>query len=92
MDQAITERAVAIIQKTGLGEDVEVQAFEDAVCLTFLETEFSSTPDRLADTERMASIVAGSLKKMSHDGRAHALSLALGDEEAAVTTAALQLL
>lgn len=91
-DQETTERAVEIIQKNGLGTDPEVQTFEDAVCLTFLETEFSTTADRIADLEKMASVVAKTLRKMSPESRSHAMSLPLSEHETAIVSAALQLL
>ena len=37
VDTAVAERAATIVTKQGLGSDAEVQTFEDAVCLTFLE-------------------------------------------------------
>lgn len=36
----VVERAGVIVQKIGLGADPEVQAFEDVVCLVFLETQY----------------------------------------------------
>ena len=62
------ERATAIVTKTGLGSDPEVQTFEDAVSLTFIETQFRSTMDKLADDEKMIDVVAKTLRKMSQAG------------------------
>ena len=89
-DQATTDRAVEIIQKNGLETDPEVQTFEDAVCLTFLETEFSTTADRINDLEKMTSVVAKTLRKMSPEGRALAVSIPLSERETSITSAALQ--
>ena len=49
VDEATVERAALIVAKIGLGTDPEVQRFEDAVCLTFLHTQLSSTADRIGD-------------------------------------------
>jgi len=43
-------RAAEIVTKTGLGSDPEVQVFEDAVALTFLETQFASTASEWTTT------------------------------------------
>lgn len=61
-------RAVDIVQKKGLGSDQEVQIFEDAVCLTFIETQFVTTTDKLADDDKMVEVVAKTLRKMSPAG------------------------
>lgn len=89
-DHATADRAVEIIQKNGLGTDPEVQTFEDAVCLTFLETEFSTTADRIDDQQKMASVVAKTLRKMSSEGRALAMSIPLSERETAIVSASLQ--
>lgn len=65
-------RAVEIVQKKGLGSDSEVQVFEDAVCLTFIETQFLSTADKLGDDEKMVDVVTKTLAKMSPAGIAAA--------------------
>jgi hypothetical protein len=62
------DRARAIVQKKGLGSDPEVQLFEDAVCLTFIETQFVTTADKLADDDKMVEVVAKTLRKMSATG------------------------
>src|SRR4029453_2016841 len=54
VDPVVVERAAGIVAKVGLGSDPEVQVFEDAVCLTFLETQLGETADRL-DADRMTS-------------------------------------
>src|SRR4029453_4571429 len=47
VEPPVVDRATAIVAKIGLGRDPEVQVFEDAVCLTFLETQLDETADRL---------------------------------------------
>ena len=76
VDQAVVARASAIVAKVGLGSDPEVQVFEDAVCLTFLETQLSETADRL-DEAHMTNVIAKTLTKMSEPGKAAALTIDL---------------
>lgn len=71
-------RSTTIVAKVGLGTDPEVQVFEDAVCLTFIETQLESTADRL-DEDRMVAVIAKTLDKMSDRGRAAALTIELDD-------------
>jgi hypothetical protein len=78
LDPVIVARAAAIVAKVGLGSDPEVQVFEDAVCLTFLETQLSDTADRL-DANRMTTVIAKTLTKMSEPGKAAALTIDLDE-------------
>lgn len=87
-DQALVARAVEIVTKQGLGVDAEVQVFEDAVCLTFLETQFADTAEKL-DQDAMVGVVAKTLAKMSAAGRAAALEVDLDPRGAAIVAAAL---
>ena len=81
MDGSVSARAAEIVAKRGLGADPEVQTFEDAVSLTFLETELRSVIDRLDDDAKVADIVAKTLAKMSAAGRDRALAVATGLDE-----------
>lgn len=78
LDPVIVARAAAIVAKVGLGSDPEVQVFEDAVCLTFLETQLGETADRL-DADRMTTVIAKTLTKMSEPGKAAALTIDLDE-------------
>ena len=78
VDGSATARAAQIVTKRGLCSDPEVQTFEDAVSLTFLETELHSVLDRLADDAKAADIVAKTLAKMSAAGREQAAAVAAG--------------
>jgi hypothetical protein len=78
VDPAVVERAAAIVAKVGLGSDPEVQVFEDAVCLTFLETQLGETADRL-DVDHMTSVIAKTLTKMSESGKAAAGTIELDE-------------
>lgn len=84
------DRAIEIVQKKGLGSDPEVQAFEDAVCLTFIETQFLSTADKLGDDNKMVEIVAKTLRKMTPAGHAAAGSIALDERSAGIINRATQ--
>ncbi len=90
VDPAIVDRSVTIVAKIGLGTDAEVQVFEDAVCLTFVQTQLGSTAERL-DAELMVSVVAKTLAKMSDNGRAAALTIELDERGAALVARALEL-
>jgi hypothetical protein len=86
---AIITRSAAIVAKSGLGVDPEVQVFEDAVCLTFMQTQLAATAERLADA-RMVEVVAKTLAKMSDDGKSAALTIELGDAGADLVARALE--
>lgn len=89
VDSVIVDRSATIVAKIGLGTDAEVQVFEDAVCLTFVQTQLTSTADRL-DDDHIVSIVAKTLAKMSDDGRAAALTIELDERGAALVARALE--
>lgn len=69
-------RVADIVRKRGLkgGTDPDVQALEDALCLVFIETEYTDLAAR-TEPEKMADIVAKTLAKMSEQGRAEAAAL-----------------
>ena len=66
------QRVGAIIMKRRLSSDPEVQLYEDAVALTFLETQFAATADRL-DDDHMVEVLRKTLAKMTAQGRAAAV-------------------
>lgn len=76
VDAVSVARASTIVAKTGFGTDPEVQVFEDAVCLTFLQTQLASTAQRLGKS-RVIEVVAKSLAKMSDDAAALATTIDL---------------
>jgi hypothetical protein len=78
IDPTIVERAAEIVAKIGLGSDPEVQVFEDAVCLTFLETQLGETAERL-DAALMTDVIVKTLAKMSPEGKAAASMIDLDD-------------
>ena len=78
---SVSARAAEVVTKKGLGSDPEVQTFEDAVSLAFLETELLPVVDRLEDDSKVADIVAKTLAKMSAGGREQAQQLAASLDE-----------
>jgi hypothetical protein len=82
------DRACQIVVKTGLGSDAEVQRFEDAVCLTFLETQLTSLAGRL-ERQHMIAVIGKTLAKMSADGKALALTMIFPDDVTELVVAAL---
>ena len=80
VEAAVVERVQAIIRKARLRSDPDVQALEDALCLTFVETQFGSLADQLGD-DHMVEVLKRTLAKMSDAGRVVALELRLSDRE-----------
>ncbi|MDJ0785742.1 MAG: DUF4202 domain-containing protein [Myxococcota bacterium] len=72
------ERVVDIIHKRGLGRDAEVQTFEDALCLTFMETQLAAFAEE-HPSEKATSVLAKTVRKMSPEARALARTLPLPD-------------
>ncbi len=64
-----------LIQKRGLKLDPEVQLFEDAICLVFLENELSDFAQKHS-SDKLIEILRKTWKKMSLDGHRVALQLA----------------
>ncbi len=88
-DDATVERVRQIVLKQGLTRnpettDPDVQTFEDGLSLVFLETQFADLTTRIDDDEKMARIVARTLRKMSARGRETARGLAYDDRSRAV--------
>jgi len=77
-DEATVARVQDIVQKKQLATDPEVQAFEDALCLVFLETQLDEFSDRYAD--KAADVLEKTLEKMSPEGRRLASDL-LGEAD-----------
>jgi len=82
-DAPVIERVQDIVRKRNLAQDPEVQSFEDALCLVFLETQFADLARRL-DREKMVDVLRKTLVKMSDAGKAAAASVPLNDDEAAL--------
>jgi hypothetical protein len=72
---AVVARVRDLLLKKGLGHDAEVQLFEDAICLTFLENELESFSSK-HDDDKLVDILRQTWNKMSEAGRVAALELA----------------
>jgi len=81
------ERVQALILKKGLKQDPEVQALEDALCLVFLERQFSEFAQK--EKDKIINIVRKTWEKMSPQGRQFALQLPLDDEDRTIIEKAL---
>lgn len=72
----LVARAAAIVAKTDLRRDPEVQMFEDAVTLTFLQTQLGTTAERLGP-DKAVDVLTKTLAKMTAGGRALAPTVPL---------------
>jgi hypothetical protein len=80
-DEETIERVRALLLKKGLASDPEVQLFEDAICLTFIEGELEAFAAKHDET-KLVRVVQKTLAKMSPSGRKAALALASSLEPA----------
>ncbi len=85
----VGQRIREIIGKKRLKTDSEVQTYEDALCLVFIETQFSALREQEGH-EKMVEIVKKTLKKMSEEGQRLALEIPLEEADLAVVRDALQ--
>jgi hypothetical protein len=76
-EPGVIARVQDIIRKQQLATDPEVQTLEDALCLVFIQTQYDELAGKL-DAEKMHTVVAKTLAKMSDQGRAVATELAPG--------------
>jgi hypothetical protein len=91
VDLVTVARVQDLVRKRRLKTDPEVQTLEDALCLVFVETQFTDLASKL-DEEHMVDVVAKSLAKMTSAGRAAALTLPLDDDATRIVGRALELL
>lgn len=86
-DTATIERVQALILKKRLKLDPEAQALEDALCLVFLEEQFSDFAKK--EPDKIEGIVAKTWRKMSPQGQQFALALPLAAEDRTIIERAL---
>jgi hypothetical protein len=81
-EESVIVRVEALVRKSGLARDPEVQLFEDAICMVFLELDYADLT-RKHDDAKLADILRKTWEKMSPRGReaAIALSAGMGDRE-----------
>lgn len=85
---ALVEEVRAINLKQNLKVNADVQAMEDALCLSFLEHDFVPFIDRY-DDEMIVNLVRKTWRKMSPRGHELALTLPLGGRALALIQKAL---
>ena len=86
--QTIIERVTSLNLKKDFPQDVEACALEDALCLVFLERQFSELAVKTSD-ERMISVLQKSWKKMTPEARKWAFKISYGPHEKALLDRAL---
>ncbi|HEX9925741.1 MAG TPA: DUF4202 domain-containing protein [Anaerolineae bacterium] len=86
-DDDTVKRVKDLILKKRLKLDPEVQALEDALCLVFLEQQFSEFAQKEAD--KIVDIVHKTWRKMSPQGQHFALQLPFTPEDQAIIEEAL---
>lgn len=79
----VIDRVRALVRKQGLarGDDPELQAFEDALCLVFLETQLADTAAKLDDEPKAIDVLRKTARKMSPSALELARTLPLTDAE-----------
>ena len=90
-DEETIERVGTLLRKVGLKRNPEVQTFEDAICMVFLETELAEFSKKHPE-HKMVDIIQRTWAKMSQDGHRMALELAttLPEEVRALLERALE--
>jgi hypothetical protein len=83
------ERVRSIIRKQGRQRDEEVQAFEDALCLVFLETQLGDLASRLTE-EKTVDVLRKTLRLMSDAGCREALAMELASGQRQLLERALE--
>lgn len=87
--ESLIDRVGEIIQKKNRVRDPEVQVFEDALCLVFLETQLADFADKHLE-EKVVDVILRSLQKMSEEGRHTASKVELGARERELLARAVQ--
>lgn len=88
-DEKMLGRVETILRKRQLRSDPEVQCFEDALCLVFLETQFRDLARRLGE-DKMIEVLRRTLVKMSPHGKRAATEMTLPAGERALLAKALE--
>ena len=76
-EEATLDRVETLLRKIGLGRDPEVQVFEDAICMVFLENDLADLAAR-HDDAKMIGILRRTWAKMSPAGQRAARTLSRG--------------
>lgn len=87
-DDPIIDRVRALNLKQGFPNDSETRVLEDALCLVFLQYQFSELSSK-SDPEKIINALRKSWAKMTDRARQAALLLPFGDREKALLEQAL---
>lgn len=87
-DEATTDEVQRIVRKDGLGRDPVVQVHEDALCIVFLQTQFTEVAEQLGE-DKTIDVLRKTAKKMSPAGLAAAAALPLSATERSLLERAL---
>jgi hypothetical protein len=87
-DAATIERVQHLIRKRNFPRDAEGRVLEDALCLTFLETQFADTTAKIGP-DKMVDILQKTWRKMTPAAQAMALTLPMPEPSRALITRAL---
>ncbi len=88
-DEGTIQHVQSLNLKKELGKDPDVQVLEDALCLMFLQYQFSDLAKKATD-EKMINAIRKSWGKMSGQGRAAALKLDFSANEKRLLDLAFQ--
>lgn len=88
-DDETRARVGAIVHKRQLHSDAEVQVFEDALALVFLETQLDETAGKIDDDPKTIDVIRKTWVKMSPAGQVAALTIDLTERGAMLVQAAL---
>ncbi|MEM7335924.1 MAG: DUF4202 domain-containing protein [Chloroflexota bacterium] len=86
-DETTIERVKTMIAKKGIKRDAEVQVLEDALCLVFLESQFTAVAQK--ESDKIINILQKTWKKMSPKGHELALQLPMSDTDRAIIEEAI---
>jgi len=78
-------RVQALVRQRGLEHDPEAQVLQDAICLTFFETQLESLAEKTAD-EKLTEILRRTIAKMSPRALEFANSLRVGTRSRTLLT------
>lgn len=87
-DEAVIDRVDEIMHKRSIRSNPEVQAYEDALCLVFMETQLHDLAASIK-RDKMVEIVYKTLKKMSVRGRELAMGLNWNPDDLTIVNDAL---
>jgi hypothetical protein len=83
----MAERVADLVRKKNLSTDPEAQALEDAICLTFLQTQLMDVAERI-EAPKLVDILRKTMKKMTPEAIALASTIDLDPAGVALLTEA----